>query len=87
MLEDSVEGSERKEALGDLRRLTNIILDNLERGSQERLMEAREIRLLGSTAIRSIRLWLTALEHPRRKDLERTSGYSGDKVGSTGQEV
>ncbi len=67
--------SERKEALADLRRLTSIILDKLQEGSQNRLMDPKEMRLLGGTAIRSIRLYLKTLEedHARRTNGDHDS--------------
>jgi len=70
--------SERKEALADLRRLTSIILDNLQEGSQNRLMDPKEMRLLGGTAIRSIRLYLKTLEEDHTR---RTSGDQSDSSG------
>jgi hypothetical protein len=66
--------AERREALRNLRRLTGIILDKLEEGSDKRLMDPKEIRLLGGTAIRSIRLYLQALESqkdPLEQETER----------------
>ena len=54
--------------MADLSRLTRIILDKIEDGSENGLMDAKEIRLLGGTAIRSIRLYLKTLEveHARK---------------------
>jgi len=72
--------SERKEALADLRRLTSIILDNLQEGSQNRLMDPKEMRLLGGTAIRSIRLYLKTLDEDHTR---RTSGDQNDSSGKT----
>ena len=72
--------SERKEALADLRRLTSIILDNLQEGSQNRLMDPKEMRLLGGTAIRSIRLYLKTLDEDHTR---RTSGNQDDSSGKT----
>jgi len=72
--------SERKEALADLRRLTSIILDNLQEGSQNRLMDPKEMRLLGGTAIRSIRLYLKTLDEDHTR---RTSGDQDDSSGKT----
>src|SRR6266487_77118 len=79
-LEDSDKDLKRSEALADLRRLTTVILDNLEEGSRDRLMDPKEMRLLGGTAIRSIRLYLKTLdEHHTR----RTSGDQNDSSGKT----
>jgi hypothetical protein len=78
-LEDSSEDSKRTEALADLRRLTTIILDNLEEGSRNRLMDPKEMRLLGGTAIRSIRLYLKTLEEDRKRRLNKDEHDSSAK--------
>ena len=62
---------ERKGALADLSRLTRIILDKIEDGSENGLMDAKEIRLLGGTAIRSIRLYLKTLEVEHAREMKR----------------
>ena len=78
-MKDSNDDSERSEALADLRRLTTVILDNLEEGSRNRLMDPKEMRMLGGTAIRSIRLYLKTLEEDR-------TGPSKEKADSSAQE-
>lgn len=87
MLEEKGEGSERRQAIADLRRLANIILDNLEDGSRRKLLDPKEIRLLGSTAMRSIRLYLAALEHGEGKNLDKTPVQSAEKVARKHQEA
>ena len=67
----SATDSERKGALADLSRLTRIILDKIEDGSENGLMDAKEIRLLGGTAIRSIRLYLKTLEVEHAREMKR----------------
>ena len=67
----SATGSERKGALADFSRLTRIILDKIEDGSENGLMDAKEIRLLGGTAIRSIRLYLKTLEVEHAREMKR----------------
>jgi hypothetical protein len=57
--------------LADLSRLTRIILDKIEDGSENGLMDAKEIRLLGGTAIRSIRLYLKTLEVEHAREMKR----------------
>lgn len=59
---DSGKNSKREEALADLHRLTRVVLSNLEEGSKNRLMDPKELRMLCGTAIRSLRLYLKALE-------------------------
>jgi len=78
--------SERKEALADLRRLTSIILDNLQEGSQNRLMDPKEMRLLGGTAIRSIRLYLKTLEEDHARRTRRDEDDSSGKTQRTVEE-
>lgn len=78
--------SKRSEALADLRRLTTVMLDNLEEGSRNRLMDPKEMRLLGGTAIRSIRLYLKTLEAELTKRLKEKEDYSAPKVPEILQE-
>ena len=81
-LKDSNNDSERSEALADLRRLTTVILDNLEEGSRNRLMEPKEMRMLGGTAIRSIRLYLKTLEEDRtRRSKEKADSSAQEGLG------
>lgn len=82
-LKDSNNDSERSEALADLRRLTTVILDNLEEGSRNRLMDPKEMRMLGGTAIRSIRLYLKTLEEDRtRRSKEKADSSAQESLGS-----
>ena len=82
-LRDSNNDSERSEALADLRRLTTVILDNLEEGSRNRLMDPKEMRMLGGTAIRSIRLYLKTLEEDRtRRSKEKADSSAQESLGS-----
>ncbi len=85
-LEDSDKVSKWSEALADLRRLTTVILDNLEEGSRNRLMDPKEMRLLGGTAIRSIRLYLKTLEGDRTKLSKEKEDDSARKVPEILQE-
>jgi hypothetical protein len=57
----------RRQALSDLRRLQSIILDNLQEGYRLKLMDAKELRLMGSTAIRSIRLFLKTINEEQAR--------------------
>src|SRR2546422_2799062 len=82
-LKNSNNDSERSEALADLRRLTSVILDNLEEGSRNRLIDPKEIRLLGGTAIRSIRLYLKTLEEDRTKRSKEKANDSPQKIPET----
>jgi len=82
-LEDSDKDLKRSEALADLRRLTSVILNNLEEGSRNRLIDPKEIRLLGGTAIRSIRLYLKTLEEDRSRRSKEKANASPQKIPGT----
>jgi hypothetical protein len=84
-MKNQVNDSKRDAAMADLRRLTRIILDNLEEGSRNRLLDPKEIRLLAVTVNRSIRLYLRTLERdqPKRRRMRRASQ---DKTELTPQE-
>lgn len=57
-----------EELLGNIRRLTRIILDRLEEGSKEASLDQAQTRLYGSILTRSLCLWLEALNpRPRRR--------------------
>ena len=51
-LEDSVESASRKELLANIRRLTIVVLDNLEQGSRDTTLDQGQKRLLSSTGSR-----------------------------------
>ena len=50
----------REDLLQSIRRLSRIILDRLESGTQEKMMDQTQARMLGSIALRSLRLYLDA---------------------------
>lgn len=57
-----------EELLGNIKRLTGIILDKLEEGSKEGSLDQAQTRLYGSILTRSLCLWLEALNpRPRRR--------------------
>ena len=79
--------SKRDEALADLHRLSRTVLENLEQGSRDKLMDAKEMRLLAATVLRSIRLYLRTLDADqpkhrwiRRAPHERTSVVHEEQV-------
>ncbi len=82
-MKNSNSDSERSEALADLRRLTSVILNNLEEGSRNRLIDPKGIRLLGGTAIRSIRLYLKTLEEDRTGRSKEKANASPQKIPET----
>jgi len=59
--ENSVEAGQRNELLAGVKRLTCIVLDRLEQGSKEGTLDQAQMRMLGSIALRSYKLWLEAL--------------------------
>ncbi len=57
-----------EELLGNIKRVTRIILDRLEEGSKEGSLDQAQMRLYGSILTRSLCLWLEALNpRPRRR--------------------
>jgi hypothetical protein len=47
--------------LANIRRLTVMVLDNLEAGTEDRTLDQGQKRLLSSTGARLLRLWRTTL--------------------------
>ena len=73
------------ELLANIRRLTIIVLDNLEAGSRDRTLDQGQKRLLSSTGARLLRLWRAVLREGGSQkvaeDLTRIEGVlpvSGD---------
>ena len=58
---DSLETGQGVELLANIRRLTTIVLDRLEKGSAEGTLDQGQVRMLSSTALRSLKLWKEAL--------------------------
>jgi hypothetical protein len=50
-----------EELLANIRRLTVMVLDNLEAGSRDKTLDQGQKRLLSSTGARLLRLWRVAL--------------------------
>jgi 5-methylcytosine-specific restriction endonuclease McrBC regulatory subunit McrC len=49
------------ELQANIRRLTIMVLDNLEEGTKENILDQAQKRLLSSTGARLLRLWRTVL--------------------------
>ncbi len=79
---EDVEDSERRQAVDNLRRLAKIMMDNLADGSRRRLMDAKEIRLMGGTAMRATRLYLAETKRDLRKSLGKTAKEPREKTAS-----
>ena len=66
--------------LASIRRLTMIVLDKLEQGSNEGTLDQAQIRLLGSIATRSHALWQEALNPRLRRGLRREIRETEDRL-------
>jgi hypothetical protein len=85
--------SQREELLGNIRKLTTIVIERLEEGSKERTFSIAQVRLLGSLGLRALRLWQETLRDGRAiasiaglKDLEnRLSQKLKDSEAGGGQ--
>ena len=70
--------------LANIRRLTIMVLDNLEEGSKNRTLDQGEKRLLSSAGVRLLRLWRSVIrEGPSEKieqDLARVDGLLSKRV-------
>src|SRR3989441_6314358 len=75
-LQNGQEGYE--ELLANIRRLTVMVLDNLETGSKDRTLDQGQKRLLSSTGARLLRLWRVVLREGGAQrvaeDLSRIEG-------------
>jgi len=58
---DKTNSGERAELVDQIRRLNNLLLEKLEEGSREKLLDHNQTRLLGSIALRVLKLWKEAL--------------------------
>ncbi len=89
----SVGTGEGRELLASVKRLTRIVLDRLEKGSREGTLDQGQVRMLGSIALRSMRLWKETLisgevgQAGLRELLEAEDGLSGKLPGKEGDEA
>jgi len=65
LAEESNKPEDRDELLGNLRKLTGIVIGRLDEGSKERTLGIAQIRLLGSLGLRALRLWQETLRDGR----------------------
>ena len=73
-----------------MKRLTGIVLDRMEQGSRDGTLDQGQMRMLGSIALRSFKLWLEALgPGTNRKVWELISAENGlaGKLAGTGKEA
>ncbi len=78
--EGSGEQADRRELSANIRRLTIAVLDNLEQGSKDKILDQGEKRLLSSTGARLLRLWKSALKD---EWTNRTVGRAGRRKRMT----
>lgn len=72
--------------MDNLRRLAKIMMENLADGSRRRLMDAKEIRLMGGTAMRATRLYLAETKRDLRESLGKTAKEPREKTASEHRE-
>jgi hypothetical protein len=65
LAEKSNEPDQREELLGNIHKLTRIVIERLEEGSKERTFSIAQIRLLGALGLRALRLWQETLRDGR----------------------
>ncbi len=88
MGEDRGETCQRGELLANIRRLTSIVLDRLEQGSKDGNLDQTQMRMLGSIALRSLRLWQEALgrvdpgQQAQPKPIEAQADPAGELADS-----
>jgi len=82
----SVRNSEEDygELLANIRRLTAMVLDNLEAGSRDRTLDQGQKRLLSSTGARLLRLWRAALREGGSKRVAEDFGRIEGLLFSSG---
>ncbi len=84
LIEDNGEtGPRGGELLANIRRLTRIVLDRLEQGSGDGTLDQSQTRMLGSIALRSLRLWHEALGrgNPGQQAVRKATGAQADQAG------
>lgn len=62
MGENRGEAATRTELLASVQRLTTIVLEKLDQGSKDGTLDQAQTRMLGSIALRSLRLWHRVLQ-------------------------
>ena len=62
------------ELLRNIKRLTVRVLDNLDKGSENRTLDEQEKRLLSSTGARLLRLWRIVQKEGESKRAAETAG-------------
>jgi hypothetical protein len=71
--------------LANIRRLTVMVLDNLEEGSRDNTLDQGQKRLLSSTGARLLRLWrVVLLEGGSQRVAEELGRIEGALAGSEG---
>ena len=62
-----------RELLANIKRLTGVLVERLEKGSREKTLDQAQTRMLSSTTLKALRLWQEVLngDDGSEKDLER----------------
>lgn len=72
-----------RDLLANIRRLTIMVLDNLETGTRDRTLDQGEKRLLSSTGTRLLRLWRAVQrEGGSERSAVELDGIAGALAGS-----
>lgn len=71
-----------EELLANIRRLTVMVLDNLEAGSRDRTLDQGQKRLLSSTGARLLRLWRVVLREGGSQKIAKDLGAVEELLSS-----
>ena len=69
--EARVGAGSREELLAEVGKLARIVMDRLEEGSREKLIDQDQTRLLGGIALRALRLWHDVLNKQPKTGTKR----------------
>jgi len=73
-----------EELLANIRRLTVMVLDNLETGSRDKTLDPGQKRLLSSTGARLLRLWRATLREGGSQRVAKDFGEIDDILSAPG---
>ncbi len=79
-LDDDSGADKNGELLANIRRLNSIVLDRLEEGSRNGTLDQAQMRMLGSIALRCLRLWQQALEKANMGQKDAKLVKAGDDL-------
>ena len=82
---DSGADPDSKELLANIKRLTKIVLDKLEEGTKEGTLDQAQTRLYSSIVMRSIGLWMEAVNPRPRRGFRRELREAASQLSSLRQ--